>query len=88
MLYLLGLAYSALGRYDDSVESLALAAGRDKPTVEILYRLAEAQWLAGRGNEAIVSAQHALAMDPRHQLSRDLMHRIELAQSPQAPLRR
>ena len=47
VLYLMGLAYVALNRYDDGVESLAAAATRERPTPEILYRLAEAQWLAG-----------------------------------------
>ena len=88
MLYLTGLAYLALGRYDDGVESFTAAANRDRPNAEILYRLAESQWLAGRSGEAVAAARQALAMEPQHQLSLDLLRRIQLAQQPQAPLRR
>jgi tetratricopeptide (TPR) repeat protein len=88
VLYLSGLAYLALGRYDDGAESFAAAANRDRPTAEIIYRLAESQWLAGRPGEAAAAARQALAMEPRHQPSLDLLRRIQLAQQPQAPLRR
>ena len=43
VLYLMGLAYVALHRYDDGVQSLAAAAARERPTPEILYQLAQAQ---------------------------------------------
>jgi hypothetical protein len=78
----------ALNRYDDGVESLAAAVGRERPTPEILYRLAEAQWLAGNPAQAAITAQQALAIDPQHQPSRELLHRVELAEQPQTPLRR
>jgi tetratricopeptide (TPR) repeat protein len=84
VLYLTGLAYSALGRPGDAVESFAAALIRDKPTPEILYRLGEAELLAGHPDEALSVAQQALALDPQHQPSRDLLNRIELARRPQA----
>ncbi len=87
VLYLTGLAYVALNRYDDGVESLA-AAARERPTPEILYRLAEAQWLAGNPARAAITAEQALAIDPQHQPSRELLHRIELAGRSQTPLQR
>jgi tetratricopeptide (TPR) repeat protein len=86
VLYLLGLAQVALKRYDDAVESFA-AAGRDKPTPEILYQLAQAQWLAGHPTEAAATAEKVLAMDPRHQAGRELIARIAAAQQPPGLLR-
>jgi len=88
VLYLMGTAYTALNRYDDAVASLAAAATRDRPTAEILYRLAEAQWLSGRPGEAAQSSGQALALDPRHQPSRELLTRIEIAQRTAAEPRR
>jgi len=49
---LTGLAYTALGRYNDAIESLSTALMRDKPTPEILCGLGEAELLAGHSNEA------------------------------------
>jgi tetratricopeptide (TPR) repeat protein len=85
---LLGQAYVALGRYDDAVESLSLAAARGKPTPEMLCRLGEAQLLAGRPTEAAAAAQRALAMQPRHPPSLALLERIQLAQKPQGTITR
>jgi cytochrome c-type biogenesis protein CcmH/NrfG len=82
------MAYLALGRCDDAVESLALAATREPPDPEIFYRLGEAQWLAGRPAAAASAAEQALALQPTHTPSRELLRRIELAQQPQAPVRR
>jgi tetratricopeptide (TPR) repeat protein len=80
LLYLMGVTYTALNRYDDAAASLALAASRERPTAEILYRLAEAQWLSGRPEDAGVSLGQALALDPRHQPSHALRTQIEIAQ--------
>lgn len=88
MLYWTGLAYVALGRYDDGVESLSAAANRGKPTAEMFCRLGEAQLLAGHPPEAAEAARHALALDPQHQGSRNLLQRVELAQRPQTTLQR
>jgi tetratricopeptide (TPR) repeat protein len=52
VLDLLGQAYAALGRYDDAAGSFASAAARDRPTAELLGRLADAQRRAGRADEA------------------------------------
>ena len=76
--YSLGLAYEAVGRFDNAVQRLAIAA-RDRPTPELLYRLGEAQWLAGWTSAAKNTLQRALAMAPQHGPSRDLLDRIDLA---------
>jgi len=86
--YLMGLAYLAIGRYDDGVESLSAAVMREKPTPDMLYRLGEAQLLAGHPVEAAGAARQALALQPQHEPSRNLLQRIEIAQQPLATLRK
>jgi len=77
--FLQGLAYGALSRYDDAAECFAAAAGRDANSPEIFFRLAEAQWLAGRPESAAAAAQEALALDPGHPSARLLLERIHVA---------
>ena len=86
--YLMGLAYVALGRYDDGVESISTAVARGKPTPEMLCQLGEAELLAGHPLEAAGAARQALALQPQHQSSRSLLERVELAQQPQGTLRK
>lgn len=86
--YLEGLAYTALGRYDDAVDSYLTARNRGDATAEIFYRLAEAQWLAGRTAEATTAAQEALTLDPGHEPCQELLGRMGLAQGQNAPSRR
>ena len=59
VLYLEGLAFSALGRYDDAVDAYTLALDRERPVAELYYRLAEAQLSAGRPREAHQAANAA-----------------------------
>lgn len=88
VLYLTGLAYVALARYDDGVESLAAAVTRGQPSPEMLCHLGEAQLLAGRPLDAANAANQALAMQPQHQASRELLERVQLAQQSQGAIRR
>ena len=85
--YQMGLAYSALGRYDAAVESLSVAMAREKPTPEMLCSLGEAELLAGHPNEAAASVRAALTLQPQHQPSRELLERIDLAQREQGTIR-
>jgi len=87
LFYEQGLAYTALGRYDDAVESLSRAAIRTGPTAEILFRLAEAEHLAGRADRAAAAAREALALDPRHEPSRQLLGHADLALHSGGPVR-
>jgi tetratricopeptide (TPR) repeat protein len=82
ILYLQGLAYTALARYDDAIDVYHAALGRTgaEPSAELYYRLAEAQWLAGRAGEAYRAIDHALRLAPGHPPSLALRGRIELAQ--------
>ncbi len=88
VLYLQGLAYVAIQRYDDGVESFATAISRGKPTPEMLCQLGQAELLAGHPAEALGAAQQALALQPQHQPSRDLLDRIQTAQQPQGAVLR
>jgi tetratricopeptide (TPR) repeat protein len=88
VLYLMGLAYLARGRYEDAAESLSAAASREQPNPEIFYRLGEAEMLAGHPGEAAAAARRALALEPQHGPSRRLLDRLQLARQPQTPPRR
>jgi len=83
VLYLLGVAYSATGRYDDAVETLSTAMLRDRPTPELLARLAEAQLARGRSDEAATAAREALSLDPTHGASRRILAQVEQARQVQ-----
>ena len=80
LLYLAGMAYTRLARYDEAIGSLRAATVRGRPTPEILCRLAEAEMLAGRGEEARRSVEQALALDPRNPLGRVLLARVAAAE--------
>jgi tetratricopeptide (TPR) repeat protein len=86
--YLLGMAYAALGRRDDAVESLATAASRGNATPDLFCLLGNVQLSAGRFHEAFAAAQQALALQPRHPPTLALLERIRVAQQPQETVRR
>ena len=80
-----GLALAALDRHHDAAAKLAQAARRDRPTAEILCRLAEAELRCGRVANAQASLQEALALDPGHVGSRSLWSQMgATAASPKA----
>jgi tetratricopeptide (TPR) repeat protein len=87
VLYLMGLAYNAMGRPEESLASLKAAVGRGKPTPEMFHGLAEAEFMAGHPVQAAEAARQALALQPQHQPSRELLDRIELAQRSQGTVR-
>jgi len=78
----------ALQRYDDAVTSLTTALSRERPTLELLYSLGEAQYRSGRCQEAAAALQQALAINPQHIPSRQLLAEIQVAQQGPAFLRR
>jgi tetratricopeptide (TPR) repeat protein len=84
----IGQTYVALGRFDEAVESLTTAATRGKPTPDLLCQLGEAQLLAGHLDAAGVAASQSLAIAPRHQASRELLDRLQLAQHADSTPRR
>ncbi|MGD9724073.1 MAG: tetratricopeptide repeat protein [Pirellulales bacterium] len=88
VLYLEGLALSALGRYDEAARSLTQAANADRPTPEILCALAEIELHAGHLARAQSCVQQALAIDPAHAPSRALSSRLAAAVQPGQPIAR
>jgi tetratricopeptide (TPR) repeat protein len=80
VLCLLGRAYVGLGRYEDAVASFTAAVNRDRPTADVLCSLAEAQRLAKRPREAVVTLQQALAIEPGHAASLRLLDEIQVAE--------
>ncbi|MCH8045711.1 MAG: tetratricopeptide repeat protein [Planctomycetes bacterium] len=77
--YVQGLAFASLERFDDAADSHRAAARCGPADAEILYRLAEAEMLAHRPQAARWAAHDALSVEPRHEPSRRLLARIELA---------
>jgi len=88
VLYLEGLAYAALERWDEAAESLADASTRGQPTAEILFQLGRAELYAGRPVRAAQAARQALALQADHGPSRELLGRAEIAQRPDGAARR
>ncbi len=78
VLYLQGLAYSALERWDDAVQDLSAASVRGGPSVEVLSQLARAELSAGRRADAAATLREALLLDPEHGPSRELAGQLEL----------
>jgi Flp pilus assembly protein TadD len=79
VLYLEGLALVALGRSADAVVSFTAARDRGPPTPDVLFQLASAQSQAGRDNDARQSVLQALALNPTHPASRELLARLDMA---------
>jgi len=88
VLYLQGLAYGAVHRWEEAAESLSAASTREGATPEILFRLAEAELRAGRAHQAAATAREALAAEPQHQPTRAILEQAELALRRQDPVRR
>jgi tetratricopeptide (TPR) repeat protein len=86
--YLEGLAYAALGRFDEAAESYATALARGAPTPDLYYQLAVARSHAGRGGAAVAAAEAALRLWPDHEPSRRLLGELGVARSPRSPPRR
>jgi tetratricopeptide (TPR) repeat protein len=82
VLYRLGAALVALGRYEDGIENLSIAMTRGEPTVEMLCSLSEAELLAGNPARAESAAREALTMQPDHGPSRQILQRLEMARRP------
>ena len=78
-LWLEGLAFSAIERPTEAAASLLAASQRGAPHPELLYRLARAEAALGRGEAASAAARQALAVDGRHEGSRQLLAELESA---------
>jgi len=81
-LWLEGLAYGALQRHQDAVESLYAASLRGQPQPDLLCELAKAEFAAGRPDAASNAVQQALALDAGHRDSRLLLARLSEVAAP------
>ena len=88
LLYLQGLALTAMRRDDDAIESFSLANVRGRPRADILYQQAEAEYLAGRVGNSQIALRQALLLEPNHATSRALLERLRVANSSPLPDRR
>jgi tetratricopeptide (TPR) repeat protein len=88
VLYLQGLSFAALGRFDDAAEAYGLAVARDRTSADLYFALADAQFRAGRPLPASQAIQQALAIDPAHPASRALAAQVDLALRASGDLRR
>lgn len=82
VLYLSGLAYSALGRHDDALLAYRGASQRGGADAELSYRIAETYWLSQQPDGARQAVAEALRLNPQHVPSQQLLERIELANRP------
>ncbi|HEX4149853.1 MAG TPA: tetratricopeptide repeat protein, partial [Pirellulales bacterium] len=80
VLYLQGMALSALGRHADAASMLLVARERGPASPELLYHLAEAELQMGQFAAARQSVEQALAIDPQHQPARTMLERMNVAQ--------
>jgi tetratricopeptide (TPR) repeat protein len=82
-----GLTLLEMQRPHQAVESLQAAARRQPANADVFYRLAQAQFSAGRFSEATQAAEQALAVDRAHQPSRELLTQLA-ASTPAAEAQR
>ena len=89
-LWLEGLAYGAVDRKADAVESLLAARDRGAPDADLLYQLARAQSEVGQATAATDSVRQAIALDGGTEPARALLAQLEGAGVPgvDTPLRR
>ncbi len=88
VLYREGLAYVAVGRNRQAVESLYAASRRGPSRAEILYELAAAELRNGHEDAARASIEQALAIDASHGPSRTLLASLDqVARTPERQLR-
>lgn len=88
VLVLEGLTLLDLNRPHQACDALLAAAQRERPTAQVLYYLAHAQYAAGRYTQATAAAQQALALDASHQPSRQLLAQLAAHATPDEPQRR
>lgn len=75
VIHLQGLALVAQGRFSAAAESYEKVIAIEGATADNYFDLADAQWQAGRHDDAAMAARQALTLDPQHGRSRELLGR-------------
>jgi tetratricopeptide (TPR) repeat protein len=78
-----GLTLADLGRPEQAVECLEIANRQGPANADVLYYLAQAQLTCGRPAAATTAAQQALAINPAHAPSRQLLTELAVRTSPE-----
>ncbi|MEM8946069.1 MAG: tetratricopeptide repeat protein [Planctomycetota bacterium] len=76
-LWLEGLAYGAMDRHQDAVDSLASASQRAVAPADLLFQLASAEQAAGQTTAAANTARRVLALDAAHEPSKLLLAQLQ-----------
>jgi len=72
-----GWVYYKMGRYEEALKDLRLAVDTAPTTAELRYHLAAVYAKLGRKQDALVELEKALALDPQHEPSRQLMQELQ-----------
>ncbi len=93
LLYLEGLAYVALNRFDPAIQYLTQATERGLNTAEVYYQLADAYYRSGDFANAALALQNSLQRDPMYSPARQLAQLVDpagriAARSGQIPSKR
>jgi tetratricopeptide (TPR) repeat protein len=76
-----GQALAQLGRHNEAADSYVAALRAGPPTADLVCRLGEVLWQAGRTEAAQHCTAQALAMEPGHARSQLLDQRLRIAQA-------
>lgn len=77
LLYMEGLAYKSLGRFDPALDCLVQASAKGMNTADLYYHLADAHFRAGDPTNARLAVQRALALQPNHTPALQLAQQID-----------
>ena len=88
LLHFEGIALKSLGRYDDAVNTLQLAARRGPPYSDLLYELAHAQYLIGDFSRARITLNHVIHQQSNHLPSLQLLAQLDRSLQPTTAVRR
>ncbi len=73
----LGWVLYKMGRYEEALRELRIAVQTAPETAELRYHMAATYAKLGRTQDALVELEKALALDPRHEASRQLQQELQ-----------
>jgi Flp pilus assembly protein TadD len=66
-----------MGRYEEALKDIRIAVDIAPTTAELRYHLAAIYAKLGRRQDALVELEKALALDPQHAPSRQLLNELQ-----------